>query len=67
MEGCYLVIGPQLQNHAVCCPIMELGPVDFSPGPVGITLNFGGAAGTRWGRGEWAWSSSRFCVGWKTG
>ena len=69
MEGCHLVIGPQLQNHAVCCPIMELGPADLPPLPTGIMLNFGGAAGTGVGvgRGEWVWSSSRFCVEWKPG
>lgn len=60
MEGCHLVVGPQLQNHAICCWIMGLGSgvVSF---PAGTMLSFEVAAEIvgQGGRTQ----SSRFCVG----
>ena len=43
MEGCHLVVGPQLQNHAICCWIMGLGSGMVSL-PAGTMLSFEVAA-----------------------
>ena len=43
-DGCHLVVGPQLQNHAVCCWIMGLGSGVVSLLPAGTMLSFEVAA-----------------------
>lgn len=44
MEGCHLVVGPQLQNHAIYCWIMGLGSGVVSLLLAGTILSFEVAA-----------------------
>lgn len=52
MEGCHLVVGPQLQNHAICCWIMGLGSGVASLLPADTMLSFEVAAEIAGRRGQ---------------
>lgn len=52
MEGCHLLVDPQLQNHAICSWIMGLGSGVVSLLPAGTMLSFEVAAEIAGGGGQ---------------